>query len=429
MVCVSVPTAAVAADGLADAGAVAGADALGTAAAGAGADAAGAGLMDAGADAFLPTMAADGLGGATSAIGGGSSAIDALMSGIASGASTALPTFADIGGDSAISGIGNATSDAATNAAGGTGGYLSSAADSATGGVGNGIASAAPNAATNAASSPSFLSQLESGAAKNPLAAALGGSSILSGIQGLLPKKKVNTAQNASDVLSTNPSFSNPNLPQYSMQNTATPYSGNWYTYGQQPQGAMYNAMPTPVPAAKKGGLIGHYAHGGRVRGYAMGGPVLPMGAPPQGMAPPPPAPSPQGSPPMPPSLAQQRMQGTPMQGSSQQKKPINPLALSMAAHKIGVAIGQHMKKRGMTPDGRVSGHGGGQDDAVPARLSKDEFVMPADVVAHLGDGSSEAGGKKLDAFMDNVRKQKTGTTKYPTKAKNPLSYLPKGTK
>lgn len=46
------------------------------------------------------------------------------------------------------------------------------------------------------------------------------------------------------------------------------------------------------------------------------------------------------------------------------------------------------------------------------ALLSRDEYVIPADVVSNLGNGSSDAGAEKLDKFLDNVRKDSTGTTK-----------------
>ena len=69
-----------------------------------------------------------------------------------------------------------------------------------------------------------------------------------------------------------------------------------------------------------------------------------------------------------------------------------------------------------------IDGPGGGVDDFVPAiidnmqpaALSKDEYVIPADVVAHAGDGSSEAGGKKFDQLVSRVRKTKTGNTTQP---------------
>jgi len=47
-----------------------------------------------------------------------------------------------------------------------------------------------------------------------------------------------------------------------------------------------------------------------------------------------------------------------------------------------------------------------------PARLSDGEFVIPADVVSHLGNGNSDAGAQQLYSMMDRVRKERTGTTK-----------------
>ena len=46
------------------------------------------------------------------------------------------------------------------------------------------------------------------------------------------------------------------------------------------------------------------------------------------------------------------------------------------------------------------------------ARLADGEFVIPADVVSHLGNGSSNAGAKKLYAMMDRIRKARTGKTR-----------------
>lgn len=72
---------------------------------------------------------------------------------------------------------------------------------------------------------------------------------------------------------------------------------------------------------------------------------------------------------------------------------------------------------------GKVEGPGGGMDDMVTADLngqkvllSPDEFVVPADVVSGLGDGSSEAGARKLHAMMARVRAERTGKTTQPKK-------------
>jgi hypothetical protein len=60
-----------------------------------------------------------------------------------------------------------------------------------------------------------------------------------------------------------------------------------------------------------------------------------------------------------------------------------------------------------------------------PARLANEEFVIPADVVSHLGNGSSEAGAKVLYDMLDRVRKARTGHTKQ-GKQINPQKLMPK---
>lgn len=84
------------------------------------------------------------------------------------------------------------------------------------------------------------------------------------------------------------------------------------------------------------------------------------------------------------------------------------------------------------TPDSRrmqgyaVGGAGGGQDDLIPALLADGEYVMDADIVAALGDGSSKEGAKKLDRMREAIRKHKRAApvNKIPPKAKSPLAYL-----
>ena len=51
-------------------------------------------------------------------------------------------------------------------------------------------------------------------------------------------------------------------------------------------------------------------------------------------------------------------------------------------------------------------------DGKRPAALSDGEFVIPADVVSHLGNGNSNAGAQRLYEMMDQVRQARTGTTK-----------------
>jgi hypothetical protein len=80
-----------------------------------------------------------------------------------------------------------------------------------------------------------------------------------------------------------------------------------------------------------------------------------------------------------------------------------------------------------------LKGPGDGMSDNIPAtingrqpaRLADGEFVIPADVVSHLGNGSTEAGAKHLHAMMDKVRKARTGNPKQ-GKQINPKKYMPK---
>jgi len=54
----------------------------------------------------------------------------------------------------------------------------------------------------------------------------------------------------------------------------------------------------------------------------------------------------------------------------------------------------------------------GNIDGTQPVRLSEGEFVVPADVVSHLGNGDSDSGAEQLYAMMDRIRQARTGTTK-----------------
>jgi hypothetical protein len=79
-----------------------------------------------------------------------------------------------------------------------------------------------------------------------------------------------------------------------------------------------------------------------------------------------------------------------------------------------------------------LSGGGDGMSDSIKAsingtqeaRLADGEFVIPADVVSHLGNGSSKAGAKRLYSMMDKVRSARTGT-KRQGKQINPKQFMP----
>jgi hypothetical protein len=81
-----------------------------------------------------------------------------------------------------------------------------------------------------------------------------------------------------------------------------------------------------------------------------------------------------------------------------------------------------------------LSGDGDGMSDSIPAvikgerpqraALADGEFVIPADVVSHLGNGSTKAGGKRLYEMMANIRKARTGNSKQ-GKQINPMKFIP----
>jgi hypothetical protein len=80
-----------------------------------------------------------------------------------------------------------------------------------------------------------------------------------------------------------------------------------------------------------------------------------------------------------------------------------------------------------------LKGPGDGMSDGIPARigqkqpaaLADGEFVIPADVVSHLGNGSTDAGAKQLYKMMDKIRQARTGR-KSQGRQINPNKFLPK---
>jgi hypothetical protein len=102
-----------------------------------------------------------------------------------------------------------------------------------------------------------------------------------------------------------------------------------------------------------------------------------------------------------------------------------NPFpSLPNTSNPISMAAG------GMPPR-FLSGGGDGMSDSIKAsindkqeaRLADGEFVIPADVVSHLGNGSSKAGAKQLYSMMDRVRSARTGR-KSQGKQINPRKYM-----
>jgi len=98
-----------------------------------------------------------------------------------------------------------------------------------------------------------------------------------------------------------------------------------------------------------------------------------------------------------------------------------------------GMAHGGGIGSLGGYSDGgrMLKGPGDGMSDSIPAsiggkqpaRLADGEFVVPADVVSHLGNGSTDAGAKQLYAMMDKVRQARTGSKEQGKQIK-PEKYL-----
>ena len=103
------------------------------------------------------------------------------------------------------------------------------------------------------------------------------------------------------------------------------------------------------------------------------------------------------------------------------------------AAH--GGLMGLHSQTNDYAAGGKLlRGPGDGMSDSIPAvidgpkpqraALADGEFVIPADVVSHLGNGSTEAGSKHLYSMMDKVRRARTGNPKQ-GKQINPARFMP----
>lgn len=118
----------------------------------------------------------------------------------------------------------------------------------------------------------------------------------------------------------------------------------------------------------------------------------------------------------------------------------VDPISGQMRfAEGGGISGLMNYAKGGMSDLGSYSdggrmlrGPGDGMSDDIPAsisgkqpaRLADGEFVVPADVVSHLGNGSTDAGARQLYKMMDKVRTARTGR-KSQGKEINPKKYMP----
>ena len=128
-------------------------------------------------------------------------------------------------------------------------------------------------------------------------------------------------------------------------------------------------------------------------------------------------------------SMANQPTMGTPSLGAYR----FDPNTDRYETNPQSMAAGGMTSLGGYSDGGRMlKGPGDGMSDDIPgvignkqpARLADGEFVVPADVVSHLGNGSTDAGAKRLYAMMDQVRKARTGNKKQGKQIKA-QKYLP----
>ena len=119
---------------------------------------------------------------------------------------------------------------------------------------------------------------------------------------------------------------------------------------------------------------------------------------------------------------------------------PNGDAVIDMFIQKYGNEIFMQIRESVLNPtqqaqtQGMIEGQGGGMDDEVmgmignqrPVAVSPGEYIVPADVVSGIGDGSSDAGAVELDDMLDRVRQERTGTTKQAPKLANVGGIMPR---
>ena len=247
----------------------------------------------------------------------------------------------------------------------------------------------------------------------------------------------------------------NKSLDLYEYMRDKTNYGGDLAKYGQASGEHQFfqntKFVPVPIPGqpptpAKMGGLIQmkHFAQGGQAQGMqdprraqmmAAMAQQRPAGqGGPQGMA--------QGRPPMMQGGAMpgrpmmpQNAQGMPPQGAPQgmqqgrPQMPQRPRDPKTAYYQYGNPPTQAKAMGGLSQvhSMKIGGGADGRSDDVNAVLSDGEYVMDAESVAMLGNGSSKAGAAKLDQMRSKLRQhkgKKLASGKISPNAKSPLSYL-----
>lgn len=125
--------------------------------------------------------------------------------------------------------------------------------------------------------------------------------------------------------------------------------------------------------------------------------------------------------PPMQPNPAQMPARPMPTQAGQMPARPLPP----MVQRAMGGLAMYGFSSGG--PQRLVRGPGTGRSDDIPAVLSDGEYVMDAETVALLGDGSTDEGARRLDELRKKLRMQKgkqLSRGQFSSAAKNPEEYL-----
>lgn len=93
--------------------------------------------------------------------------------------------------------------------------------------------------------------------------------------------------------------------------------------------------------------------------------------------------------------------------------------SLGDGSSKAGAEVLEKMRKQ-------VPHHDGAGGSPVPAKIADGEYVFPASFVTAIGGGSNKVGAERLNEMREKIRahKRSAPTTKIPPKAKSPLDYL-----
>ena len=184
-------------------------------------------------------------------------------------------------------------------------------------------------------------------------------------------------------------------------------YNAALYNIKKRASKAGMGKNAIALKEVKQLGDVEEAAAGGLMSAYQAGGPVERMSQMNTAI-------NPQGGL-YPQGMIDKTQYATPIQ------RPTSMEVLDAGAQRTFASGGIMRGIGGYSDGGRMlKGPGDGMSDSIPAvignkqpaRLADGEFVVPADVVSHLGNGSTDAGAKRLYSMMDKIRKARTGKKK-----------------